>query len=120
MKYLVLFVLFSMFSLGLFAQSDKSCISCGSNSGDFFSNGSAFKSTITVFPNPAADYVGVNDENDRVVRIEFYNLTGRQMRTSTISRGEKVNILDLPDGVYFVRLMDKNNHIVTTQRITKR
>jgi hypothetical protein len=119
MKYLVPFVFFTLFSAVVLAQSDKSCINCGSNN-DFFNNTAGFRSSISLYPNPATDYVGVNDESDRVVRIEFYNLTGRQMRTAAVARGEKVNILDLPNGVYFVRLVDKNNHVVTTQRVTKR
>ncbi|MFZ4544323.1 MAG: T9SS type A sorting domain-containing protein [Saprospiraceae bacterium] len=118
MKHLILCIVFSTLSIALFAQSDKSCINCGSNS-DFFSN-SSYKTTLNVYPNPTSDYIGINDDSDRVVKIEFYNLTGRQMKSFPISRAEKVNILDLPNGVYFVRLIDKNNHIVTTQRVTKR
>ena len=119
MKYFVSIFAFGLYTAGLFAQSDKSCINCGANN-EFFSNSSTFKTAVSVFPNPATEFVGINDENDRVVRIEFYNLTGRQLKSSTISRSEKVNVWDLPNGVYFVRLLDKNNHIVTTQRITKR
>jgi|JI71714BRNA_FD_contig_71_1899863_length_422_multi_4_in_0_out_0_1 hypothetical protein len=118
MKHIVLFIFTILFTANLFAQSEKSCINCGS-----YSNESGLATSrigINVYPNPTTDYVAVNDENDRVNKLEFYNLTGRQMRAFTVSRGEKYSIYDLPDGVYFVRLIDKNNRIVTTQRVTKR
>lgn len=119
MKHAILLSFFSFFTLQLFAQSDRSCISCG-NSYNTESLLSANRNTISIYPNPTTDYVAVNDESDRVNKLEFYNLTGRQMKSFAVTRGEKYSISELPDGVYFVRLIDKNNRIVTTQRVNKR
>jgi hypothetical protein len=119
MKHAILLSIFSFFTLQLFAQSEKSCIGCGNSYGQ----DSALpisKSAISIFPNPTTDYVAVNDDSDRVNKLEFYNLTGRQMKSFAVTRGEKYSISELPDGVYFVRLIDKNNRIVTTQRVNKR
>jgi hypothetical protein len=119
MKHAILLSIFSFFTLQLFAQSDKSCINCG-NSYNTESAVSISRSVINIFPNPTTDFVSVNDESDRVNKLEFYNLTGRQMKAFAVTRGEKYSISELPDGVYFVRLIDKNNRIVTTQRVNKR
>jgi Secretion system C-terminal sorting domain len=119
MKHAILLSIFSFFSLQLFAQSDKNCIGCG-NSYNTESALSVSKSAISIFPNPTTDYVAVNDDSDRVNKLEFYNLTGRQMKAFAVTRGEKYSISELPDGVYFVRLIDKNNRIVITQRVNKR
>lgn len=106
MKHIILLTFITIFTSSLFAQSEYS-----------FNNSRA---AINVYPNPTTEYVAVNDENDRVNKLEFYNLTGRQMKSFSVVRGEKYSVYDLPDGVYFVRLIDKNNRIVTTQRVTKR
>lgn len=117
MKQIILLTFFSFFTVALFAQSEKSCIGCGT----YFSESSAVaKTAVSVFPNPATEYIAINDESDRVTKVEVYNLTGRQMKSFVAAKGEKYNVFDLADGVYFVRLLDKNNRIVTTQRITKR
>lgn len=115
MKHFLLILFIGLFSNGLLAQRENSCINCGNEGSGF-----ATKAAIMVYPNPVTDYVAVADENDKVTRLEFYNLTGRQMKSFNVQRGEKYNVFDLPDGVYFVRMIDKNNRILTTQRLTKR
>jgi hypothetical protein len=120
MKHILLYLFILVFSSTLFAQRENTCINCGNNGIDNSGSSFATKAAIMVYPNPVTDYIAVSDDNDRVVKLEFYNLTGRQMRTFAVQRGEKYNVLDLADGVYFVRLIDKNNRIVTTQRVTKR
>lgn len=109
MKHTLLIV-FSIFLANFaFAQSENS-----------FSFSASKNVAVTVYPNPATDYIALNDDNERVTKIELYNLTGRQMRSFAASKGEKYGVYDLPGGVYFIRLLDKSNRIVTTQRINKR
>jgi Secretion system C-terminal sorting domain len=119
MKHAVLFIFLCFFTIQLSAQSDKSCINCGNSFNNEPALGAA-KVAINIYPNPTSEYVAVNDESDKVSKLEFYNLTGRQMKVFPIVRGEKYSISELPDGVYFVRMIDKNNRIVTTQRVNKR
>lgn len=116
MKHILLILFVGLLSNSLFAQRESSCINCGNDGNSVF----ATKAAVMVYPNPVVDYIAVADENEKVAKLEFYNLTGRQMKSLSVQRGEKYNVYDLPDGVYFVRLIDKNNRIVTTQRLTKR
>jgi hypothetical protein len=73
-----------------------------------------------VFPNPAIEYIYLNDESARVKSIEIYNVVGRKMQKLTVNNSnERFNINNLPRGIYMIRMLDKQGHIVRTQRISK-
>lgn len=75
---------------------------------------------LAVYPNPATDYIAVNDNNDQVSRILVFNLVGRQVKTFQYVKGERYEVLDLPKGLYLVQLIDRNNKVLTTQKVDKR
>ena len=54
---------------------------------------------MTVYPNPATDYIMVNAQNP--VSVEIFDMTGRLVLTSTES---KIDVRNLETGVYFVRV----------------
>jgi hypothetical protein len=90
MKKAILFTIFGLFTLQLSAQSDKSCINCGNSFGSETPFASANKSPINIYPNPTTDYIAINDESDRVNKVEFYNLTGRQMKSFRLPEGRNI------------------------------
>lgn len=74
---------------------------------------------ISIFPNPATDFIGIaNDAN--VKQVIIFNLVGRKMKTFDAVVGERYDISALPNGMYLVQLRDHNLKVITTQRISKR
>jgi hypothetical protein len=73
-----------------------------------------------VFPNPAIEYIHLQDDYNRVKLIEIYNVIGRKMQKNSVNHaGEKYDVSRLPRGIYMVRMLDSNGNIVRTQRISK-
>ena len=56
---------------------------------------------ILVFPNPATDYLDIPIQGD-VSEVQIYNSMGIRVRQS--KTGQKINISDLPAGMYFLRI----------------
>ena len=77
------------------------------------------KKTISVFPNPAVNFIGLSETED-VKQLIVFNVVGRKMKSFMVSEGEKYNIAELPKGMYLVQILDYNNKIITTQRLSKR
>lgn len=78
---------------------------------------------VILYPNPARDAVNVVfDEKAGIKTIAVYNLIGKLMgpvyRPATNSSA-KIELDDMPNGVYFLRLIDGYGHIVATRRFTR-
>jgi hypothetical protein len=74
--------------------------------------------TPSVYPNPAIDYIQIQDVND-VKYLEVYNALGRKISDFSVSNNGKYDVSDLPRGMYMVRMLDKHKNIIRTQRISK-
>jgi Secretion system C-terminal sorting domain len=74
---------------------------------------------ISIFPNPATDYIKLNDD-DAVRNISISNMLGRKMRSFDTIKGERYEIGDLPNGLYLIQIIGKNNKVLATQRLTKK
>ena len=58
--------------------------------------------TISVYPNPAHDFIFVGAINDLAAqRVEIFNLTGQMVISSTAT---EINMSELESGMYFVRV----------------
>jgi Secretion system C-terminal sorting domain len=115
MKQTLLLLIFVSMSFMGFSQA----ASRQNNGADAF--GLSQKANITVYPNPATDFISLTDDNSGVQRVMVYNLVGRLTKTFEVEYDEqRFGVSDLPDGLYLVRLMDKSGKIVLTQRINKR
>lgn len=77
------------------------------------------KKNISVFPNPAINFIGLSDTED-VRQLVVYNVVGRKMKSFMVSEGEKYDVAELPRGMYLVQILDYDNKIITTQRLSKR
>ncbi|WP_418513841.1 T9SS type A sorting domain-containing protein [Corallibacter sp.] len=58
---------------------------------------------ITVFPNPSSDYIKISGLTTSE-SYSVYNLLGAEVKRGTIVADEKINIQNLKNGVYFVKL----------------
>jgi hypothetical protein len=73
---------------------------------------------LSVYPNPATDFIAIN--NDETIKsLYIYNLAGRKMKTFEVEKGTRYEVMDLPNGLYFVHMINKNNK-TTVQRLTKK
>lgn len=79
------------------------------------------KKKISVFPNPAVDFIGLSDADSKSVnKITLLNVMGRAVKTFQVEKGMKYNVASLKRGMYLVQLVDHKNKIITTQRLNKR
>lgn len=84
------------------------------------SSSNAFNPTrLSVFPNPATDYLEVQGGQNGS-RLALFNILGRQMRSFNIAPGSRYYVGDLPSGLYLASVMDKKGNIQKTFRISKR
>lgn len=77
---------------------------------------------ISVFPNPARDYVNVLfNKQDKVRTIAVYNLIGKTLRVfvPTDDNSAKLDLDNIPSGVYFLRLMNEAGMVIATRRFTR-
>ncbi len=71
---------------------------------------------IALYPNPATNYFQV-ENGQKVNSIEMFNILGVKILESTDT--DHVNVSQLKSGLYFVRLLDRTEKIITTQRLQK-
>ena len=105
MKKNILACLICLLSLGASAQAEKKL--------DWNTP------SASVFPNPATEYITVTND-DAVRNIYVFNLVGRKIKTFDVTKGERYEISDLPNGLYVIQLIGKTNKVLTTQRLTKK
>ncbi|MDX2278608.1 MAG: T9SS type A sorting domain-containing protein [Saprospiraceae bacterium] len=75
---------------------------------------------LSVFPNPATEFISVEDHSDLVGEISVISMAGRKVKLFTYTKGEQYAVSDLPKGMYLVQLIDKSKRILTTQKLEKR
>ena len=74
---------------------------------------------ISIYPNPATDYIKLSDD-DLVMTLSISNMLGRKMRTFDTSKTDRYEIGDLPNGLYLIQIVGKNNKVLATQRLVKK
>lgn len=70
---------------------------------------SELNSSVSVYPNPVKDQLFVETEMT-VEEISVYDVFGRQM--TTVYDQQTVNVSELSNGVYFVKVKSENNEVV--------
>ena len=81
---------------------------------------SSAKIDLTVYPNPTAEFISVQDNNEVVGFLAVYNIVGRRLKEFEFVKGDQYSLLDLPKGMYLVQIQDRSRRIITTQKIDKR
>jgi hypothetical protein len=112
-----LLIVFLCLTVGVSWSNDPPCRDCPQEAITNTWNDPIQK--VTVFPNPATDFIALaNDEG--VEEIIIYNMVGLPMKRFKTSKGSKYRIADLLPGMYLIQILDGNQNIVMTQRITKK
>ncbi len=67
-------------------------------------------STKNIYPNPTDDIINIEIGNINNATIEIYNISGRLVFSKELdSRIEKIDISGLSEGLFFVKVRQKNN-----------
>ena len=77
------------------------------------------KASLKVYPNPTADYISIST-NDFVEELWISNILGKRVRNFKTNVGNSYDLSMLPDGIYLVSMVDKDNKVMKTVRISKR
>ncbi len=97
-----------------------SIIANGQSQANYTDSKSAIvKKVIKIYPNPAFNFIGVNNVSG-VSSIIIYNLVGRKMKKFSALKDERYDVTDLPRGMYLVQLLGNDGKVVTTQRMSKK
>ena len=78
------------------------------------------KAALRVFPNPATDYFMLDNQSNLVDELVVYNVLGKRVRSFPVVQGGKYNVADLPNGMYLVTLLNREEGILKTVRVSKR
>ncbi len=74
---------------------------------------------ILIFPNPAQDYLKIQNQQNYIFNYELVNINGQILKTGTIDNKElTVNISDLKPGNYLFKLI-RNKNVFQIQKILK-
>lgn len=75
---------------------------------------------VLVYPNPATEYIRIDDSQGKAKRLDIFNLLGKRVTSYEVQgENEKYNVSRLQKGVYLVRIIDKDGKVLRTQRINK-
>ncbi len=73
---------------------------------------------ITVYPNPAQNYISISTNAGREFQANLFDATGKLIIAETnLENGQALNIADLPKGMYVLQV--HTNYGVTSKRIIK-
>jgi PKD repeat protein len=72
------------------------------------------KSDIKVYPNPAKDFLSIDNVKEKV-NLQIFNTIGQLVKEETLTANTKLNIKELQTGIYFVSL--KSNTTAKTIRL---
>ena len=77
------------------------------------------RTDIRIYPNPTIDFISIS-EADQVEHLIIYNIVGRPVKFFNANFHNRYDVMDLPTGMYLVRLMGKNDRTIKTVRLSKK
>ncbi|MBN2682468.1 MAG: T9SS type A sorting domain-containing protein, partial [Bacteroidales bacterium] len=80
-----------------------------------------YKDKILLYPNPTNNQINIEFATQLVGSINFYDLTGKKVISTSISGENKkiINVSELKSGMYFLEIVNKNTNENTTYKIIK-
>jgi predicted GH43/DUF377 family glycosyl hydrolase len=83
------------------------------SSGYFGINDFNLKNTISIYPNPASDFINIIIEKNNIEKqLIIYDHQGRQQIKTSITKSKKIDISDLVSGIYFIRTCNEASPIL--------
>lgn len=66
---------------------------------------------LTVYPNPAHDFIHINVETCHGASVQMFNTLGQCVTSQTIDNSPDISIADLPTGIYLVKILMDNGDV---------
>ncbi len=70
---------------------------------------------MSIFPNPANDLIYITGVPDPTIKI--YNILGQQI--NEVYGADHISIAAFPPGMYFVKVFDTQNTLITQAKVVK-
>lgn len=80
---------------------------------------SVAKPDIKIYPNPTTNYISLSNEA-YVERLAIYNIVGRRVKLFNANYSNQYDVVDLPTGMYLVRLIGADDRTIKTVRLSKK
>ncbi len=77
------------------------------------------KPDLKIYPNPTVNYISLSD-TEQVDRLVIYNIVGRRVKMFDANYNNQYDVIDLPTGMYLVRLVDSSDRTIKTVRLSKK
>jgi len=77
------------------------------------------KPDIKIYPNPTTNYISLSNE-EYVESLAIYNIVGRRVKLFNANYSNQYNVVDLPTGMYLVRLIGADDRTIKTVRMSKK
>ncbi|MEQ9263029.1 MAG: T9SS type A sorting domain-containing protein [Owenweeksia sp.] len=77
---------------------------------------------VDVYPNPASEWFRIKSLGHTNMSAEIYDLNGRMIMAEESRNGEEleVNVSGLTNGIYLMRVQDKDGNVLSTQKVIVR
>jgi hypothetical protein len=95
------------------------CINIAARGNNVKQSVSTFGKSIKIYPNPASSQLFIEQvETKSNIDISLYNITGQLVKEKKMtSKIENLNIQDLSEGLYLLKLTDDNGGIIKIDRL---
>ena len=75
---------------------------------------------LSVYPNPASDFVKINTENASLQNVAIFDITGKEVMNLNLSENNaNINVSSLDNGIYLMKITDANNHHQAVKLVIK-
>lgn len=74
---------------------------------------------VSVFPNPTTHFINIEDGQDKVGTLKLFSLLGKNVKTFEVNGQRRFDVSDLPNGLYLLQIIDKQNNVAKTIRLKK-
>ena len=72
---------------------------------------------IFLSPNPTADYIEIQSKNLDIVKFAILDISGRSLKSNDFN--SRIDISDLPTGLYILNLMTNNSNKIYSYKLNK-
>ncbi|OFY85301.1 MAG: hypothetical protein A3F72_19155 [Bacteroidetes bacterium RIFCSPLOWO2_12_FULL_35_15] len=74
---------------------------------------------IEIYPNPATDKLFINISKIGPYNVAIYDITGKIVKSQTVSQNEIIDLSTIESGLYFVKISDGKNVILKVSKLVK-
>ena len=76
---------------------------------------------IKIYPNPASDEINISTKNTTLIGVDIIDNTGKLLQTikNTNTNDIKLNVDNLSQGIYFLKIITKNNGVYLEKILIK-